>query len=194
MSNLFLFFAVDVTLDPSTAHPRLEVSQDGKCVRDTGNVLKVPYSEERFDSHMFVLAKEGFVKGKHYWEVEVGPKKKWDLGVASASVSRKGTITLSLQNGYWVIGLDDRSDYWARTEPWTHLEARGNPTKIGMFLNMPERSLTFYDVNRTSKLHISTFHSSEVLLYPFFSVGCRTAELDSLPLKIPPWLEEDNTE
>ncbi|KAJ6652995.1 hypothetical protein lerEdw1_010200 [Lerista edwardsae] len=189
---LFLF-AVDVTLDPSTPHPRLAVSKDGKCVRDT-DVLKVPYREERFDSHTFVLAKEGFAKGKHYWQVEVGQKKSWDLGVASASISRKGKITLAPQNGYWVMGLDGNKDYWARTDPWTRLGVSGKPTKIEMFLNLPEGSLTFYDVDRRSKLHTSTLSSFEKKRYPFFFLGSVTAELDTYPLEIPPWLEEEVSE
>ncbi|KAJ6652997.1 hypothetical protein lerEdw1_010202 [Lerista edwardsae] len=173
----------NVILDPSTAHPRLEVSEDGKCVRDTGDVLKVPYSEGRFDSHMFVLAKEGFVKGKHYWEVEVGQKKSWDLGVASESISRKGRITLAPQNGYWVIGRDGKKDYWARTNPWTRLRAIGKPTKIGMFLDMSRQHLSFYDVNRKSELYTFTIHRFGTL-YPFFSLGSVTTELDSQQLKI----------
>ncbi|KAJ6653010.1 hypothetical protein lerEdw1_010215 [Lerista edwardsae] len=182
------FSRVDVTLDSSTAHPRLDVSEDGKSVKDAGDVLKVPNSEGRFDSHMFVLAKEGFSEGKHYWEVEVGQKKSWDLGVASEFISRKGKITLAPQNGYWVIGRDGNKDYWARTDPWTRLEVSGKPTKIGMFLNMSERSLTFYDINRRNKLHTSTLSSSEKKLYPFFSLGSVTAELDNYSLKIPPWV------
>ncbi|KAJ6653018.1 hypothetical protein lerEdw1_010223 [Lerista edwardsae] len=187
------FYRVDVTLDSSTAHPRLDVSEDGKSVRDAGDVLKVPNSEGRFDSHMFVLAKEGFVKGKRYWEVEVGQKKSWDLGVATESVSRKGKIMLAPQNGYWVIGRDGNKDYWARTDPWTRLEVSGKPTKIGMFLDMSAGHLSFYDVYRKSKLFTFTIkHSGK--LYPFFSTGFLTESLDSHPLKVPPWLEEDEPE
>uniref|UniRef100_A0A670JG73 B30.2/SPRY domain-containing protein n=1 Tax=Podarcis muralis TaxID=64176 RepID=A0A670JG73_PODMU len=187
----FFFFAANVVLDPKTAHPRLNVS-DGKCFWDTGNISKVPNCEERFDSHTFVLAKECFSKGRHYWEVEVGEKRKWDLGVASEFAHRKGEITLSPQNGYWVIGLEGRKNYWARTEQWTYLKVSGKPTKIGIFLNMPAGSLCFYDVHNNRKLYTFSICCSGKL-YPFFSTGSVAAELDSQPLKISPWLKEDDT-
>ncbi|CAI5790499.1 butyrophilin subfamily 3 member A1-like [Podarcis lilfordi] len=183
-------YRANVVLDPKTAHPRLNVS-DGKCFWDTGNISKVPNCEERFDSHTFVLAKECFSKGRHYWEVEVGEKRKWDLGVASEFAHRKGEITLSPQNGYWVIGLEGRKNYWARTEQWTYLKVSGKPTKIGIFLNMPAGSLCFYDVHNNRKLYTFSICCSGKL-YPFFSTGSVAAELDSQPLKISPWLEEDD--
>lgn len=179
----FLFFAANVILNHETAHPRLEVFEDGKSMRDTGCVLKVSNSQGRFESHMFVLAKEGFSKGKHYWEVEVGEKKSWDLGVASESISRKGKLTLSPHNGFWVIGLDGKRDYWARTDPWTRLKVSGKPTIIGIFLDMSTRSLSFHDVHGKSLMYKYTIQCSGKL-WPFFSAGSVAATLDDQPLKI----------
>ncbi|XP_053118604.1 butyrophilin subfamily 1 member A1-like isoform X2 [Hemicordylus capensis] len=182
------FYRADIVLNPKTAHPRLEVSEDGKCVRDTGIVSKVSNSKERFDSYTCILATEGFSNGKHYWEVEVGPKKRWGLGVASESASRKGDVTLYPQNGYWVIEFDERNECWARTDPWTHLNLSGKPSRIGIFLNMSDSSssLTFYDVQKESKLYTFAIKKHDGKMYPFFSTGSVTAELDSQTLKIPP--------
>lgn len=177
-----LSFTENVVLDPLTAHPRLEVSEDGKLVKDSGNVLNVPNSDGRFDSHMFVLGQEGFVNDKHYWEVDVDQKKNWDLGIASESIRRKGKIVLAPPNGYLVIGLGKKC-YWARTDPWTPLKVSGTPTKIGIFLDMLNAKLSFYDVDRKSKLYTFTIPSLGTF-YPFFSVGPVTEELDSCPLKI----------
>ncbi|CAI5790506.1 butyrophilin subfamily 3 member A1-like [Podarcis lilfordi] len=169
----------DVVLDPRTAHPKLKVSEDGKSVWNTGNVSKVSDWEERFDSRTFILAKHGFSEDKHYWEVEIGQKKTWDLGVASANASRKGEITLSPENGYWVIGCDDGKDYWARTEQWTRLKVNGKLTKLGIFLDKSAGSLSFYDVCSHRKLHTyKTLGVGE--LYPFFYIGSVTEQ----PLKI----------
>ncbi|XP_033024370.1 butyrophilin subfamily 3 member A1-like [Lacerta agilis] len=179
------FYRADVILDPRTAHPKLKVSEDGKRVWNTGTVSKVSDWEERFDSRTFILAKSGFSEGKHYWEVEIGQKKTWDLGVASETASRKGEIILSPENGFWVIGCDDGKDYWARTEQWTRLKVNGKLTKLGIFLDIPG-SLSFYDVYSKRKLHTyKTLGFGE--LYPFFSTGSVTAELDSPPLRILPW-------
>uniref|UniRef100_A0A8C4XD46 B30.2/SPRY domain-containing protein n=1 Tax=Erpetoichthys calabaricus TaxID=27687 RepID=A0A8C4XD46_ERPCA len=83
----------DVTFDPETAHPYLIVSEDGKEVRHTDTRQKVTDNPKRFDRCANVLAREGFTSGRHYWEVEVGGKTEWDLGVARESVNRKWGIT-----------------------------------------------------------------------------------------------------
>lgn len=35
----------------------------------------------RFDTYIEVLASEGFMGGRHYWEVEVRDEVHWDLAV-----------------------------------------------------------------------------------------------------------------
>ncbi|XP_015746683.1 butyrophilin subfamily 3 member A1-like [Python bivittatus] len=192
--NQFLetrFYRVDLTLDPKTVHPRLEVSEDGKSVKDTGNIHDVSKSKERFESHTFVLAKQLFSEGRYYWEVEVGQKIMWDLGVASESAPRTGKITLSPQNGYWVIGRDDGKDYWARTDPWTCLNMPRKPTRIGIFLNTKSHEISFYDAQRKLKLY-TFLNVASGKFYPFFSTGSVIGkEFDNRTLIIPPWFEEE---
>ncbi|XP_054848848.1 tripartite motif-containing protein 72-like isoform X3 [Eublepharis macularius] len=178
----------NVVFDPETAHSRLEVSEDGKCVKDTGNVSCVSKNEKRFSTLIFILAKDGFSKGKHYWEVEVGPKKNWILGVVSESISRTERISFSPDNGCWVIKLEDGKYYWDQ-ENYLFLKVNEKPTKIGIFLNLSDKSLVFYDVHRKIKLYTFTICDNfSGKLYPFFSTGL---EMDSLPLRISPWFEED---
>nr|XP_020511642.1 E3 ubiquitin-protein ligase TRIM39-like [Labrus bergylta] len=83
-------YAVDVTLDPDTAHPNLVLSEDGKQVHD-GDVRKnLPDNPERFSSCTCVLGKQSFSSGRFYYEVQVKGKTKWDLGVAREFSKRKG--------------------------------------------------------------------------------------------------------
>ncbi|OXB53358.1 hypothetical protein ASZ78_006851 [Callipepla squamata] len=189
------FELVDVTLNPDTAHPRLEVSEDGKSVKDTGEIRQVPSKEERFDSNIFVLAKEGYASGKNYWEVDVGKRRNWILGVASESVARKGTLTLSPKNGFWVIGLTDGQEYWAHTDPWTRLTVGGRPQKIGIFLDISANKLSFYNVNKKKDLHtFATIGDSRQgrKFVPFFSTGSGGVSVhDTEPLKIVQGFDDD---
>ncbi|XP_071888251.1 uncharacterized protein [Anas platyrhynchos] len=185
---------VDVTLDADTAHPRLQVSEDGKSVIDTGAIRRVPSKKERFDSHTFVLAKEAYASGKLYWEVDVGKRRNWILGVAQEIVTRKGKVVLSPQNGFWAIGVADGQDYWAYTDPWTRLTVSGRPRKIGIFLDISAKKLLFYNVHQKSALYIFSFHndcSQEVKLFPFFSTGSAATTVDTEPLQIAQGFDDD---
>uniref|UniRef100_UPI001EAED4E6 erythroid membrane-associated protein-like n=1 Tax=Oncorhynchus gorbuscha TaxID=8017 RepID=UPI001EAED4E6 len=176
-------YAVDVTMDSSTAHPRLILSGDGKMVRCGDCHQPVPHNSERFDRVVCVLGREGFSSGQHYWEVEVGGKTDWDLGVASHSINRKGKITVSPSNGYWFLSLRDKHNYVFRTDPSTELLLNLRPQKIGVYVdyekgivlqrgtNFPFLSpvkVSFYNVD--AKLHIYTFLASFCeSVFPFFS-------------------------
>ena len=82
-------YSVDLTLDPDTAHPYLILSEDGKQVSH-GNVKKnLPNNKERF-SLFSVVGKQSFSSGRLYYEVEVGGKTYWMIGVARESINRKG--------------------------------------------------------------------------------------------------------
>ncbi|XP_067170371.1 E3 ubiquitin-protein ligase TRIM39-like [Apteryx mantelli] len=186
---------VDVSLDADTAHPRLEVSPDGKSVKDTGTARSVPRTEKRFDSHTFLLAKEGYTSGKYYWEVDVGKRRNWDVGIAREPVTRKGTLTLSPEKGFWVIGLADGKDYWARTEPWTRLVVSGKPRKIGIFLDVSAKKLSFFNVSKKTAVYTFTLggdSSQGGKFFPFFSTGSTSAKPDTEPLKIVLGFDEDH--
>ncbi|CAL8333053.1 unnamed protein product [Merluccius merluccius] len=161
-------YAENVTFDPNTAHPRLIISVDGKqvCCGDRHHpVLDTP---ERFDRVVCVLARQGFTSGRHYWEVKVGDKTDWDLGVASHSINRKGKITVSPAHGYWFLSLRDRKDYAFRAEPAIPLSLSLRPSRIGIFVDCDKGKLSFYDVE--AKVLIYTFVDSfSGAIHPFFS-------------------------
>uniref|UniRef100_A0A672F3H8 B30.2/SPRY domain-containing protein n=1 Tax=Salarias fasciatus TaxID=181472 RepID=A0A672F3H8_SALFA len=79
-------FAVEVTLDPDTAHPALVLSTDGKQVYDGDVRQKLPYNPKRFRRCVNVLGKQSFSSGKFYFEVEVKGKTAWTVGVAKESI------------------------------------------------------------------------------------------------------------
>ncbi|KFQ28339.1 E3 ubiquitin-protein ligase TRIM39, partial [Mesitornis unicolor] len=162
----------DVTLDADTAHPRLEISDDGKSVKDTAIIRNVPSNAKRFDSHTFVLAKEGYTSGRHYWEVDVGKRRNWALGIAQESVTRKGTLTPSPKNGFWTIGVATGRDYFAYTDPWTRLSVSGKLQKTGILLDISAKKLSFYNVHKMAALYtfmIADGSSQEEKIFPFFS-------------------------
>uniref|UniRef100_UPI0037E957AB E3 ubiquitin-protein ligase TRIM21-like n=1 Tax=Semicossyphus pulcher TaxID=241346 RepID=UPI0037E957AB len=178
-------YAADITLDPNTSHPRLIVSVDGRQVQCGERHQSVPDNPERFDRVVCVLARQGFNSGRHYWEVEVGGKTDWDLGVASWSVNRKGKITVSPAHGYWFLSLRDRTEYAFRTEPSTNLTVGLRPSRIGIYVDYEKGLVSFYNVE--AKVLIYTFTDTFTdTIHPFFSPCTNKSGRNEAPLIICP--------
>ncbi|XP_058868220.1 butyrophilin subfamily 1 member A1-like [Acipenser ruthenus] len=166
---------VAVTLDPDTAHCHLIVSEDGKRVSNDCNEKNVPNTEWRFDFYPFVLGREGFTSGRRYWEVEVGKRDNWKLGVASESAKRKGHFDLSPKEGYWVLQLMCGHDLSALTDPETPLKVLP-PLKVGVHLDYEEGRLSFYRVEDRGVIYtfLGKFSGK---LFPLFYPGEEGEEL-----------------
>nr|XP_045005748.1 erythroid membrane-associated protein isoform X1 [Jaculus jaculus] len=174
---------VAVTLDPDTAHPKLILSEDRRCVRLGDRKRPVPDNPERFDFVVSVLGSEYFTAGCHYWEVYVGEKTKWILGVCSDSVSRKGKVTASPANGHWLVRQSRGNEFEALTSPQTSFRLKEPPKCVGVFLDYEAGVISFYNV--TDKSHMYTFtHSFSSPLRPFFEPCLHDGGKNTAPLII----------
>lgn len=157
-----------LTFDPESAHPNLVFSRDLTAVTERNRAQPVPRSPRRFCQCVNVLGSQTFDSGRHYWEVWVGSKTKWDLGVAAEAVDRAAKVKLCPENGYWTLRLRNRVEYWATATPWVRLTPRRPPRKVGVFLDCQEGTVTFFDAGDMS--HLFTFHQVSAERYcPFFS-------------------------
>nr|XP_042702298.1 zinc finger protein RFP-like isoform X2 [Chrysemys picta bellii] len=181
-------FAVDVTLDPDTAQPKLILSEDRKRVRHGDEEQALPNNPERFDTYPEVLGAEGFAGGRRYWEVEVGDKPDWALGVCRDSVSRKGENDISPEDGYWAVCLTD-GEYKAVTCPSTSLPVSVRPSRVGIFLDYEAGEVSFYNV--TDRSHLFTFTDNfSGTLRPYFCPGYSAGGKNTAPLIICPVLAQ----
>uniref|UniRef100_A0A673ZBB9 Bloodthirsty-related gene family, member 2 n=1 Tax=Salmo trutta TaxID=8032 RepID=A0A673ZBB9_SALTR len=176
--------AVDISLSPKTAHAFLSVSDDRKQVRHTDKHQEVPDNPKRFDRVANVLGRESFSSGRFYWEVEVGEKIEWNLGVARQSINRKGKFTVSPANGFWTLSLKSGGQYVANTSPIvTPVGLEQKPRKVGVFLDYVEGRVSFYCAE--TGVHIHTFTDSFTdRLHPLFSPGRQHGGRNIAPLII----------
>ncbi|XP_070698803.1 E3 ubiquitin-protein ligase TRIM21-like isoform X2 [Pempheris klunzingeri] len=163
-------FAVDVTLDPHTAHPQLILSDDGKQVHHGGVKRNHPDNPERFSAYGSVFGKQMVSSGRFYFEVQVKGKSAWIVGVANESVNRKGTSVINPQNGYWTVCHSLKSK----------LE------KVGVFVDYEEGLVCFYDVDAATLMFGFSNCSFTERLFPFFSPGLNDGGKNSAPLIICP--------
>ncbi|XP_078501950.1 E3 ubiquitin-protein ligase TRIM39-like [Lissotriton helveticus] len=159
----------DVILDPDTAHRYLVVSEDRKSVRRARREQDPPDMPERFTRYITVLGKESLSSGKHYWEVEVGDKTGWDLGVCDESVSRKGKSRLSPENGFWTVWFKN-GEYKALISPLTTILKPQVPLRVvGLLLDYEAGRFSVYNVQDRSLLFTFSEAFFPCPLRPLFS-------------------------
>ncbi|XP_028973549.1 zinc-binding protein A33 isoform X1 [Esox lucius] len=178
--------AVNVTLDPDTAHPSLIVSEDGKQVRNGHTRQKLPDNPERIDPVVSVLGKEGFSSGRFYYEVQVMKKTEWSLGVARQSIKRKGILYLKPVNGFWAFWLRN-GQYKACNDPDVFLSLTQKLQKVGVFVDYEEGQVSFYDAEARSLIYSFNGQNFTEKLYPYFSPSRTYGGNNSAPLIILPF-------
>ncbi|XP_010773410.1 protein NLRC3-like isoform X1 [Notothenia coriiceps] len=167
-------YVCELTLDVNTAHSNLSLSEDKKKMTRMESVQPYPDSPERFTDWGQVLSKEG-LHARHYWEVEW--TGEWTgVGVAYKGISRKE------KGNECVLGYNDKS--------WSLRYCRGkystlfnksdadisvpyfHSKRIGVFLDWPAGTLSFYAVSPNAMTHLHTFHTEfSEPLYPGFRLG-----------------------
>ncbi|XP_076011399.1 E3 ubiquitin-protein ligase TRIM39-like [Genypterus blacodes] len=140
-------FAVDVTLDPDTAHPNLILSDDKKQVHCGDVTMYFPDNTQRFDTSLFVLGKPSLSSGRFYYEVSVQGRSGWELGMARKSIRKKGEIRPKPQDGYWTVGLWNGCIYYTVDDFPVSLSLKSKPEKVGVFVDYEEGLVSFYDVD-----------------------------------------------
>ncbi|XP_018429965.1 PREDICTED: E3 ubiquitin/ISG15 ligase TRIM25-like [Nanorana parkeri] len=87
--NVFFYIQEDILLDVSTAGNDLQISHDRKTASWSDESQNNPESPERFE-YSQVLSSRSFSSGRHYWEVDVGGKGWWIVGMCYPSIERRG--------------------------------------------------------------------------------------------------------
>ncbi|XP_066547585.1 NACHT, LRR and PYD domains-containing protein 3 [Amia ocellicauda] len=164
-------YACRLTLDPNTAHSRLSLSEGNR--KATRGTVDQPHPDhpERFDGYIQVLCTEGLT-GRCYWEAEWSGE--WaDIGVSYKGISRKG--------GGDDCGLGNNDKSWSLYCRSCSCTARHNNNRIaipvpprhrvGVYLDWPAGTLSFYSISSDTLTLLHTFHSTFTEpLYPGFGI------------------------
>ncbi|XP_039608619.1 tripartite motif-containing protein 16-like [Polypterus senegalus] len=165
----FLQYFCPLTLDINTANGRLHLSEGNKKVTREWTKAKYPDHPDRFDYWPQVLCREALTGTRCYWEVECSGDNVL-IGVAYKGLGRKGEgweCSLGYNDKSWSL-LCSHSQYSVHHNiNKTEISAPYSPT-IGVYLDWPAGSLSFYSVSHTMTL-LHRFNTSFTEpLYPGF--------------------------
>ncbi|XP_068163777.1 E3 ubiquitin-protein ligase TRIM39-like isoform X2 [Antennarius striatus] len=177
-------YAVDVVLDPESAHPNILLSADGKQAGRGELLAVVQDNPQRFDPVICVVGSRGFVSGRFYFQVAVGEKTFWDIGVVKESANRKGMITSKPENGFWTVRLRCGDEYRALDSPSVHLSLKEKPETVGVFTDYEEGTVSFFNVEDNSHIYTFTGCLFSERIFPFFSPGVCDEGRNTAPLVI----------
>ncbi|KAG7460239.1 hypothetical protein MATL_G00219360 [Megalops atlanticus] len=166
-------YACQLTLDPNTAHRELSLSEGDRKVTRGREEQPYPDRAERFDQRRQILCREG-LSGRCYWEAE------WleggaAIGVAYRRLERKGAgddSHLGLNAESW--SLDCAYSSCTARHNRRRIETAAPPAhagRVGVFLDWPAGTLSFYRVSPKTVTLLHTFHATFTEpLYPGFYV------------------------
>uniref|UniRef100_A0A8C4T9Q7 Tripartite motif-containing protein 16-like n=1 Tax=Erpetoichthys calabaricus TaxID=27687 RepID=A0A8C4T9Q7_ERPCA len=168
----FLQYFCPLTLDINTTNRRLHLSEENKRVTRERTKTEYPDHPDRFGYWAQVLCREALTGTRCYWEVE-GSGGGVVVGVAYKGLSRKGRgreCLFGYNDKSWSLQCS-QSQYSVRhNNKWTVISAPYSP-RIGVYLDWPAGSLSFYSVSHTMTL-LHRFNTSFTEpLYPGFGFG-----------------------
>lgn len=98
-----------------------------------------------------MLGREFLIFGRYYWEVEVGERVSWVLGVCRDNVNRKEKGELFVGNGFWIlVFLGSYYNFFERV----FVFFRDSFRRVGIFLDYEAGYLFFYSVIDGSFLYV----------------------------------------
>ncbi|KAK6291506.1 hypothetical protein J4Q44_G00382720, partial [Coregonus suidteri] len=167
-------YVCDLTLDPNTANRRLSLSEENRKVTCRREEQPYPDHAERFEVYRQVLCREG-LPGRCYWEVEWSGRGA-GIGVAYKGISRRGggdDCLIGWNDKSWSLFCSDNSYSARHNNKSTTIDVPSSSShRVGVYLDWPAGTLSFYRVSSDTLTHLNTFHSTFTeSLYPGFRVG-----------------------
>ncbi|XP_071251429.1 NACHT, LRR and PYD domains-containing protein 3-like [Salvelinus alpinus] len=166
-------YACDLTLDPNTVNRLLSLSEENRKMTCRTEEQPYPNHLKRFEVWPQVLCREGLT-GRCYWEVEWSGRGA-DIGVTYNGIRRRGRgndCGLGYNDKSWSLFCYDNSyRAWHNNNLTTIDVPSSSSHRVGVYLDWPAGTLSFYRVSSDTLTHLHTFHTTFTeTLYPGFRV------------------------
>ncbi|XP_064841885.1 LOW QUALITY PROTEIN: NLR family CARD domain-containing protein 3-like [Oncorhynchus masou masou] len=158
-------YVCDLTLDPNTVNRHLSLSEENRKVTCRTEEQPYPDHPERFEVCGQVLCREGLT-GRCYWEVEWSGREA-AIGVTYKGINRRGRVNdlvggddcwLGANDKSWSLFCSDNSyTAYHNYNPTTIVVPPSSPHRVGVYLDWPAGTLSFYRASSDTLTHLITF-------------------------------------
>ncbi|XP_045567109.1 NACHT, LRR and PYD domains-containing protein 12-like, partial [Salmo salar] len=166
-------YVCDLTLDLNTVNRLLSLSEENRKVTCRREEQPYPDHPERFEVCEQVLCREGLT-GRCYWEVEMTGRGAV-IGLTYKGIKRRGRVNdcgIGCNDKSWsLICHDNRHRAWHNNISTTIDVPSSSSHRVGVYLDWPAGTLSFYRASSDTLTHLITFTSTFTEpLYPGFRV------------------------
>ncbi|XP_071257401.1 NLR family CARD domain-containing protein 3-like isoform X1 [Salvelinus alpinus] len=164
-------YSCDFTLDPNTVNKLLSLSKENRKVTWKREEQPYPDHPEGFEDWQQVLCREGLT-GRCYWEVEWSGREAV-IGMTYKGISRRvGGKDCIIGFKSWSLDCSDNSyTAWHNYNHTTIDVPCSSSHRVGVYLDWPAGTLSFYRVSSDTLTHLYTFNTTFTEpLYPGFHV------------------------
>ncbi|XP_036398721.1 stonustoxin subunit beta-like [Megalops cyprinoides] len=173
-------YACLLELDPNTANKYLSLSEGNTKVTREKSKQPHPHHPDRFDGPNQVLCSEGLSGTRCYWEAE-WCESEVHLGVTYKDICRKSASDESLlghNENSWSLCFGEKCSVWHKVKIAEIPAPPSNSGRVGVYLDWPAGTLSFYSVSSGTVRHLHTFHTTFTKpLYPGFRVWSGSVKL-----------------
>ncbi|KAM9744998.1 uncharacterized protein ACNS7B_009499 isoform 2-T3 [Menidia menidia] len=155
-------YSCRLTVDTNTVNRNLKLSDDNRKVTNKQQVQPYPDHPDRFEGWPQMLCEEDLT-GRCYWEVEW--RGEVHVSVSYRSIGRRGNAKDCVFGGNtqsWTLKCSDVSGHsvWHNSREIRILSSTSSPNRVGVYLDCPAGSLSFYRVSSDSLIHLHTFSTT----------------------------------
>ncbi|XP_008147435.2 tripartite motif-containing protein 43-like [Eptesicus fuscus] len=153
-------FRVGVSFTGEITHDNIQLFNDVRSLRFMGDLPHV--SRDPGASNCFAAwGTHVFKSGKHYWEVYVDKSWDWAVGVCEDPWMKKNGTLTECKDTFLLIHVkdDNQTTLWT-TAPMARQYIQKPLGRVGVFLDVDNRSVSFVDVARCSLIKHSFIRRS----------------------------------
>ncbi|XP_041659313.1 NACHT, LRR and PYD domains-containing protein 12-like [Cheilinus undulatus] len=153
-------YACELEVDTNTVDRRLKLSDNNKTVTRVDEYQPYPDHPDRFDCCQ-LLCRTGLT-GHCYWEVEW--RGEVDVSVSYRGIRRRGNMEecwFGRNDQSWSLRCSDESYHVYHNNIETIISSSPSSSgRVGVYLDHPAGSLSFYRVSSDRLIHLHTFNTT----------------------------------